>query len=284
MTKKSKLKKFFHKIRFQYRVSVLNENTLEESWHFRLSRLSVMLYVSLFVLITFILLAILIIATPIRYYLPGYGSMGDRATFISKSITVDSLEHQLQLHSQYLTIIKGIVAGDVQSDSLIVIDSIGLTKIAEDAIEQTKAEQKFIAQYEQDEKYNIDVNPSNTNKRTVFYRPAKGVITPVYSDNRYGISIATGANEPIMSVLDGTVVMARLTFDYGWVIQIQHTHDFLSVYKNNTKLYKSEGDRVKAGEVIAVAGGGSLDNANQQFYFELWHNGDSRNPNEEIIF
>ena len=30
--KKNKWKIFFRKIRFQYRVSVLNENTLEESW------------------------------------------------------------------------------------------------------------------------------------------------------------------------------------------------------------------------------------------------------------
>ena len=31
-------KKFFQRLRFKYRVSILNENTLEEAFHLRLSR------------------------------------------------------------------------------------------------------------------------------------------------------------------------------------------------------------------------------------------------------
>ncbi len=72
--KGSKFKSFLQKIRFQYRVSVLNENTLEESWHVRLSRFSVFMFASTFVLLTFILLTILIFTTPIRHYLPGYAT------------------------------------------------------------------------------------------------------------------------------------------------------------------------------------------------------------------
>jgi hypothetical protein len=68
--KGNSFKSFLHKLRFQYRVSVLNENTLEESWHIRLSRLSVLIYGSSLVLGTFILLTILIFTTPIKYYLP----------------------------------------------------------------------------------------------------------------------------------------------------------------------------------------------------------------------
>ena len=62
----SKFKLFLQKIRFQYRVSVLNENTLEESFHVRLSRLSVLIYGSTMVLLTFIILTILIFLTPLK--------------------------------------------------------------------------------------------------------------------------------------------------------------------------------------------------------------------------
>ena len=111
--KKNKWKIFFRKIRFQYRVSVLNENTLEESWHIRLSRFKVFLYLTFFIGVTFFLLASLIIYTPLRYYLPGYGSPNDRMEIIGKSIQVDSLLQQMELQSTYLGVLKDIITGKI---------------------------------------------------------------------------------------------------------------------------------------------------------------------------
>ena len=51
-------------MRFKYRISVLDENTLEEAWHVRLSRLSIFLYVCVFIIVTFLILAVLIYITP----------------------------------------------------------------------------------------------------------------------------------------------------------------------------------------------------------------------------
>lgn len=282
-----RFKSFLHKLRFQYRVSVMNENTLEESWHIRLSRLSVLIYASSLVLITFILLTILIFTTPIRYYLPGYGESGNRGRIISESMYTDSLYHQVELQDGYLQVIKNIIKGTIKPDSIASLDSVKLKETAYDYLEKTKAEKAFVEKFEKEEKYNLMTLDAKTNDDVyVFFRPAKGVISSSFSpgEKQYGINMITSPNETVVSVLAGTVTYAAFTFDYGWVIQVQHENNYISIYKNNTQLLKRVGDVVKAGEGIAITGEPTGGKNIDQFYFELWQQGKPVNPEDVIIF
>src|SRR5690606_7643459 len=142
--KQNRFKDFLHKMRFQYRVSVLNENTLEESWHVRLSRFSVFMFASTFIFLTFIILTILIFTTPIRYYLPGYGDTGNRSKIIQASMRADSLLQQINLQESYLNILRGIVSGEIKPDSVVSLDSIELKEKAQILQEKSKKEKEFI--------------------------------------------------------------------------------------------------------------------------------------------
>ena len=104
------------------------------------------------------------------------------------------------------------------------------------------------------------------------------------AEHQFGINLITSSNESVVSVLGGTVVYAAFTFDFGWVIQVQHENNYLSVYKNNTRLLKKVGDEVKAGESIAITGDATGKNTGSQFYFELWKQGKAVNPEDVIIF
>jgi len=281
------LKPFIQKIRFKYRVSVLNENTLEESWHVRLSRFSVFLFASTFTVLTFIILTILIFTTPIRNYLPGYGDAGNRNKIIQNSMRADSLMKQIELQKGYMDILRGIVTGDIKPDSISSLDSVGLKERAQVLLDKSKKEKEFIEEYEDQEKYNlasIDAKPNEN--MYVFFRPTRGVISSSFniSENQFGINMITSPNESVLSVLGGTVVYAAFTFDFGWVIQVQHDNNYLSIYKNNTRLLKKVGDEVKAGESIAITGDAKGNNAGSQFYFELWKQGKPVNPEDVIIF
>jgi murein DD-endopeptidase MepM/ murein hydrolase activator NlpD len=285
--KRVNLRSFFQKLRFQYRVSVLNENTLEESWHIRLSRLSVLIYASSLIITTFILITILIFTTPIRFYLPGYGDSGNRGRIISESMYVDSLLQEIELQSGYLTVLKKVIEGEIKPDSVATLDSAELKKVAVEYLEKSKAEKEFIEKFEREEKYNLSTIQSETNQNIyVFFRPTKGVISSSFnlSERQYGINIITSPNESVVSVLAGTVVYAAFTFDFGWVIQVQHEDNYLSIYKNNTRLLKKAGDKVKAGEGIAVTGEKAESKTGTQFYFELWKQGKPVNPEDVIIF
>ena len=105
------------------------------------------------------------------------------------------------------------------------------------------------------------------------------------AEKQFGISMITSPNESVVSVLEGTVVYAAFTFDFGWVIQIQHDDNYVSIYKNNTQLLKKVGDAVRAGESIALTGEATAGKkTGTQFYFELWKQGKPINPEEVIIF
>lgn len=285
--KNKKLAPFIQKMRFKYRVSILNENTLEESWHVRLSRVSVFMFGSTFTLLTFIVLTILIFTTPIRYYLPGYGDVGNRSKIMQESMLADSLVQQTELRAGYEGILKGIISGDINADTIASLDSIAMKERAHVLLEKSKKEKEYCEKFEENEKFNlasIDTKPNQD--MYVFFRPTRGVISSTFNlpERKYGISIITSPNESVVSVLAGTVIYAAFTFDFGWVIQVQHENNYFSIYKNNTRLLKEVGDRVKAGESIAITGDESGKKAGAQFYFELWKQGKAVNPEDVIIF
>ena len=274
-------------MRFKYRVSVLNENTLEESWHVRLSRFSVFMYGSTFAVLTFIILTILIFATPISRYLPGYGETGNRANIIKESMRADSLVQQVDLQEGYIDIIKGIITGKMSPDSIASLDSIALKQRAKILMEKSRREKNFVEKFEKEEKYNLaSIDTKPTENSYVFFRPTRGVISSSFnlSDQQYGIYLITSPNESVVSVLDGTVVYSAFTFDYGWVVEVQHENNYLSIYKNNTRVLKRVGDEVKAGESIAITGDATAKKSGSQFYFELWKQGKPVDPEEVIIF
>jgi len=285
--KTNKLKPFIEKLRFKYRVSILNENTLEESWYIRLSRYSVFMLVSTFILVTFILLTILIFSTPISHYLPGYGETGNRSSIIKESMRTDSLMQQVDLQAGYVDIIKGIITGKMDPDTIASLDSIALRQRARILMEKSKKESAFDEKFEKEEKYNLaSIDTKPTENSSVFFRPTRGVISSSFNlaDQQYGIYLITAPNESVVSVLEGTVVYAAFTFDYGWVIEVQHDNNYISIYKNNTRVLKKAGDEVKAGECIAITGDSAGKKAGTQFYFELWKQGKPVNPEEVIIF
>ena len=285
--KSNKFTPFIQKMRFKYRVSILNENTLEESWYVRLSRFSVFMLGSTFVLMTFILLTILIFTTPISRYLPGYGDSGNRSEIIQESMRADSMVQQINLQAGYLGIIKEIIKGKLKPDSIASMDSAEIKEKARVFVEKSKAEKNFDDKFEKAEKYNLGSLSTRSNENIyVFFRPVRGVISSSFnlSEQQYGTYFITSPNESVMSVLAGTVVYAAFTFDFGWVIQVQHENNYLSIYKNNTRLLKKVGDSVKAGESIAITGDASGKKAGNQFYFELWKQGKPLNSEDVIIY
>ena len=285
--KTNRFQPFIEKMRFKYRVSILNENTLEESWHLRLSRISVFMFGSTLIFLTFITLTILIFTTPISRYLPGYGDSGNRTKIIQESMRADSMVQQIELQKGYMAIIKGIINGNIKPDSIQSLNADELKEKAHTLMEKSKHEKEFTAKFEEEEKYNLASIDSKPNENMyVFFRPTRGVISSSYnlSEQQYGIYLITSPNESVLSVLGGTVVYAAFTFDYGWVIQVQHENNYLSIYKNNTRLLKKVGDEVKAGESIAITGDASGKKAGSQFYFELWKQGKPIDPEEVIIF
>lgn len=280
----SKHKSLLEKIRFKYRVSILNENTLEEAWHARLSRFSVFVWTCVFFLITFTILALLIFFTPIKRYLPGFEDASVREVVTNELMRVDSLQSALDVQNEYITVMRSLLSGEIQADSIISIDSLTLIQRERISLEKSQAEQEFCAKVEEKDLFNLTQSTAVTSQY-VFFRPVRGVISASFDplNNQFGIVLATAPDEIVMSVLSGTVVSTEFTLENGWVIAVQHEDDYLSVYKNNSRLLKAKGESVRAGEAIAQVGE-SEEPSGVRFEFELWKKGVPVNPEEVIAY
>lgn len=279
--------KFLERIRFKYRVSILNENTLEEAWYTRLSRVSVFLWVCTLIVLTFSLLALFILFTPIKHYLPGYGDTSMRGLLLNEALRIDSVQHELKLQEEYLSILRNILSGEVQNDTIKSLDTLAMIERERIAIEKSQIEADFQAQFEEKERYNLTLFEGKQEVLTyVFFKPTNGVVTSSFSaeEKRFGISLSTSPNENVVSVLAGTVLYVSLSFDYEWVMIIQHDNDYISIYKHNSRVFKKVGDLVRGGESIAIVGNTSENEPGREFYFELWKKGTPINPEDVIAF
>jgi len=277
---------FWKKMRFKYKLSFLNENTLEEVFTFRISRLSGLLTLVVFAVFLITLTSIVIIKTPIRNYLPGYLDSEIRQEIIVNALRTDSLQQELYVQSKYLRNVNAILRGDMEIDNIRKIDSIKDNTLLN--LEKSKQTADFIRNYEEEEKYNLNVMYSSQilPDNVFFYRPVKGIISSNFDfrERHYGIDIAAKSKEPVLAAMKGTVIYAGFDANFGYVINVQHSNGFVSIYKHNALLLKKEGDEVNGGEVIALVGNTGNLSTGDHLHFELWYKGKAVDPHEYINF
>lgn len=278
---------FWKRIRFKYKLSFINENTLEEVWSFRLSQLSVFISLGVFAFSLVAFTAFIIIMTPIRNYLPGYLDVEVRKEIVQNALRADSLERMIEIQNLYLKNVTGIISGTIELDSIRKIDSLARVD-ADFEIPRSPEEEEYVKNFEQEEKYNLTV--LNTNPLPMdglfFYKPVNGVISSHYQADihHFGVDIAAASKESVLATLDGTVMYAGYDPNQGNVIQLQHKNGFVSVYKHNELLLKEPGEQVVAGEAIALVGNTGKLSTGPHLHFELWYNGKPVNPEDFIVF
>ena len=283
-----KTKSFWHRIRFKYKLSFINEGTLEEVWSFRLSKLSAFVTLALFACFLIAVTALIIITTPIRNYLPGYLDVEVRKAIVENALRADSLERMMAIHELYLNNVTGILSGTLPIDSIRQIDSLATNDINYE-IPRSQAEDEFLKEFAEEEKYNLTVlaDPEKVPTDGVFfYKPVNGTISAHYEGTlrHYGVDLVAKERESVLATLDGTVVYAGFDANQGNVIQLQHKNGFISVYKHNALLLKEVGDMVQAGEAIALVGNTGKLSTGPHLHFELWYKGNPVNPEEYIAF
>ena len=148
------------------------------------------------------------------------------------------------------------------------------------------------ARVENEERYNLTLGPSTPESVTSlaglhFFPPVKGIISGRYDvrTKHFGTDIVTKPKALVSSALDGTVIFTGWTMETGFVIEVQHPNNIVSVYKHNASLLKETGDLVSAGEAISVVGdSGELYTSGPHLHFEIWYKGSPLDPEKHILF
>lgn len=273
----------------KYRFSIFNDTTHEEIFAFRANGILSILTLVLAVVFLVASVTLLISFTSLRELIPGYPSAQSRQDMIQNAIKIDSLQNEINVWRLQLANIQRIATGQtpLHIDSLLNLQG----KADSSSIfteEYSRDDSLLRATVQREEQFNLS-NKDNRIEQIEglhFFPPLKGIVTEEYN---LGIShpyldIAAPENSVVSAILDGTVIFAGWDDASGYIIQLQHDNNLVSVYKHNSKLLMNIRDKVAAGTPIALVGNtGTLSNA-PHLHFELWHKGEPIDPAQYINF
>lgn len=274
-------KKLFNK----NRLVILNEETFEEIFSLKLNLMNVFVGLTSLSIFLIAITTYIIAFTPLREYIPGYASTKLKREATANAIKSDSLQKVINENSAYLASIKKVLTGDLDH-----------TKLSRDSIQAAdqknvdikgpgEADLKLREEVAREDKYNL-FESAKPRVSQVLFPPVKGHIIEAYSskNKHFAVDIALAKDTPIKAIAAGTVIMADWTPTNGNVVIIRHNDGIMSVYKQAASLNKGQGDIVKSGEVIAMAGAISGQSAGIHLHFELWKDGYPINPTQFIDF
>ena len=279
--------RLWDRLKYKYKLSVINETSYEEVFNFRLSQLHVLTALSVLAVILVVLTILLIAFTDLREFIPGYPDGNMRQMIAQNALRVDSLENELLKRDRFFKSIRLVLNGG---------DTTSLERSREDTARYrndtirfliSEQENEFRAAIEERERFNLSLGMKEQNHDYYhFFPPVEGIVTQSFDEKKrhYGTDIVAKANAKVAAVLDGVVIFTDWTVKTGYVIQVQHTNDLISVYKHNSILLKKQGDYVRAGEVLGVVGNTGEESSGPHLHFELWRAGNPLNPENFIKF
>jgi murein DD-endopeptidase MepM/ murein hydrolase activator NlpD len=288
MAEKTEKQSFREKFRHKYRLSIYRDETFEEVLNLRLTKLNVVAIVGAGVLLFLIIVISVIAYTPVRELIPGYPNENTVRNIYLNNFRLDSLEMEIAKRDAYFENLRRIIAGEKPQDmesseeTPATAASLNYDKSKEDSLLRKMVEPRD--QFGLSSIENRKIRPALFS--VLFFPPVKGIVTNTFNGtaDHYGTDIVAGSNEVVKATLPGTVTMSGWTLETGHVIQIQHADNILSIYKHNAELLKHMGDRVKAGEPIAIIGNSGELTTGPHLHFELWYNGTPLNPQDYISF
>lgn len=287
-----KNKGFALRLRNKYRLVIMNDETFEEKVWLRLSPLNLFIVVGTILLSLITLVIYLIAFTPLREYIPGYADLNMQKNVYRLSILADSLQRELEYKDQYMENINGIIQGRIREEDTLKEKPQVKQRIDPEKLPMpSKEDSELRALVEAEDRYELMHRDEKTSGNSgvssfLFFTPIKGTVTNKFNipAKHFGIDVVAAPNEAIKSTLDGTVVFSNWTSETGYVIGIQHSNNYLSLYKHCSALLKKTGAFVKAGEAVAIIGNSGEQSTGPHLHFELWQNGAAINPADYISF
>jgi len=276
--------------RDKYRFSIVNDTTFEEVWRVRLTQYNAFLLITGLVLFIIGATVSLIAFTNLREFIPGYPDVTMRRNILMSAIRLDSLDKELELRDKYFANMNAIISGREPADFYSVQDTTGNYRSI--VFKNTPEDSALRARLENEEKYNLTLGPSSLESVVSlaglhFFPPVKGIVSGRFDERtkHFGTDIVAKPKSSVSAVLDGSVIFTGWTMETGFVIQIQHPNNIVSVYKHNASLLKETGDLVKAGEPISIIGdSGELYTSGPHLHFEIWYKGSPLDPEKHILF
>jgi hypothetical protein len=154
--KRLKQKAFFNKITTKNRLVILNDDTFEEKFSFKLNILNVFIVATIGAIFLISVTSYIIAFTPLREYIPGYSSSKLKQDALVLGLKSDSLEFALKKNDAYIQSVKKVLTGDLEyaklnKDSIMASEYIDPSEYNFKATQEELELRKKIAEEEKDQ-------------------------------------------------------------------------------------------------------------------------------------
>jgi len=249
-------------------------------------------------LLVFVIAMSLLAFTPLRTFIPGYGTQELKRNARLNALRVDALQDSVAVQRHYITRLQQLVTGRVDS----VARRPAQPASSRPSRERSSAPDRIPEPAETEEPRPAQDQPAiaassfpagdaSSGEKPASYvlpnlsLPVKAPVKTGFptrsfdaSEAHFGVDIAVTEGTLVRAVGEGYVVLADWTQEGGYTIAVQHSDGYLSVYKHNKKLLKQTGSRVEAREALAVSGSSGEVTTGPHLHFELWRNGLAQDP------
>ena len=243
----------------------MNDETFEEQRQFLVSRLDLITYGLFFLIVVGLSTYFLVAYTPIRESIPGYPNVAEQQAMVERDLKnleyLQQLEHFAEIealyHQNVAAVLKDQLPVDPTNSDSVVLDSVDFSNLN---LEGSEEDSLLRIKIDEREKYSLmakdDVKDRDRMRGVYFFSPINGSVSQKFDSKskHFGVDIVAPKDEAIKATLDGTIMFTEWTYESGYVLHIQHSHNLVSVYKHNSFLLKKTGEVVKAGDPIAIIG------------------------------
>lgn len=112
-----------------------------------------------------------------------------------------------------------------------------------------------------------------------FIRPSDGFISQSFNaaKGHFGLDIVLKSGDPVYAAGNGYIAFAGYTSEDGYMLIINHSDDYVTVYKHCSVLLKKQREFVSQGELVALAGN-TGESTGSHLHFEIWKKGVPLDP------
>ncbi|TXF85663.1 peptidoglycan DD-metalloendopeptidase family protein [Neolewinella aurantiaca] len=294
--KLSRWKRFRTKSKDEYQLVIRDVKSYREVSSYNLTPLNIYVALSAAVCLIAIAVFFLISYTPLRQYIPGYGDIVQRREMNEMEDLLSQMSEQLDDQALYIETLTRNLHGEliVSADTLADRNSVDTTEASPVPLSEAEVRlrrEMALARVGDASRAGTGGAPSPGSNQVPLAQlflvtPVNGEISAGYnsSEEHFGVDILAPKDTPIKAVRDGVVFISEFTSSNGNVIGVQHDNNLVTFYKHNSQLLKKVGDRVKAGEAVAIIGNTGRLSSGPHLHFELWHEGAVVDPTEYLRF
>lgn len=249
---------------------------------YRFNRLGLILLSLSIIPVLFSVFWVLVVFTPIKSMIPGYPDSRIRKHMINNKIRIDSLEQEIEIRDEYLLMLRNAILGIVPVDSITQMEIDIPESALSDARDLTQnAESERLRQYSPEK-----LESKEKSEILFMYPPVRGMVTNSFNSalQHYGTDIVPENGDMVHAALNGVIVLANYTVETGYTLVAQHDNGVITVYRHNNSLLVEAGDKIQAGQEIAVFGNTGKYSTGSHLHFEVWRHGEALDPELYINF